>query len=154
MDATQAARNLEVIRTLMERSAIYRRALAPIMLFAGIVGGIVCAAGIVFHLVSTQTFCGLWLGTAALVVAGAFFIARKQAKRDGEDFWSPPTRRVAQALLPPFLAGTIVGLVRAFFAGEDPTELILLWCLFYGCALHSAGSFMTPTTSSTMSISA
>ena len=33
-----AEENLQTIRTLMERSAVYRRALAPIMLFAGALG--------------------------------------------------------------------------------------------------------------------
>ena len=35
METNWAAEQLQTIRTLMERSAVYRRALAPIMLFAG-----------------------------------------------------------------------------------------------------------------------
>ena len=38
MESNWAAEHLQTIRTLMERSAIYRRALAPIMLFAGLTG--------------------------------------------------------------------------------------------------------------------
>src|SRR6266446_9747026 len=38
MESNWAAEHLQVIRTLMERSAVYRRALAPIMIFNGIVG--------------------------------------------------------------------------------------------------------------------
>ena len=44
MDNHWAVENLQTIRTLMERSAVYRRALAPIMIFVGtvgIVGGLV-----------------------------------------------------------------------------------------------------------------
>ena len=44
MDSNWASEQLQTIRTLMERSAIYRRALAPIMLVAGAAG--VVAAGI------------------------------------------------------------------------------------------------------------
>ena len=36
MESNWAAEHLQVIRTLMERSAIYRRALAPIMLGTGV----------------------------------------------------------------------------------------------------------------------
>ena len=43
MNQHAAGQHLEVIRTLMERSAIYRRALAPNMLMLGAVG---IAAGI------------------------------------------------------------------------------------------------------------
>ena len=38
MDSNWAGEHLQVIRTLMERSAIYRRTLAPIMLLLGILG--------------------------------------------------------------------------------------------------------------------
>ena len=93
----------------MERSAVYRRALAPIMLFAGVLGVVAAAAGLSFHLDSTRAFGLLWLGTAVVAVAGAFLIARRQAFKDNEPFWSPPTRRVAQALLPPLPLGCAFG---------------------------------------------
>ena len=38
MEPNWAAEHLQVIRTLMERSAIYRRALTPIMLLLGSFG--------------------------------------------------------------------------------------------------------------------
>jgi hypothetical protein len=139
-----AVENLQTIRTLMERSALYRRALAPIMLFAGTLGVIVAAAGLLFHLDSLRVFIMLWLGTAVIAVMGAFFIARRQALREKEVFWSPPTRRVGQALVPPLLAGMCLGALPAFASGHDElkTLSILVWILFYGCALHAAGFFM------------
>ena len=45
MDSNWAEKNLEAIRTLMERSAVYRRALAPIMSFTGVVGLLGAFAG-------------------------------------------------------------------------------------------------------------
>jgi hypothetical protein len=141
MNPNWAEENLQTIRTLMERSALYRRALAPIMLFAGTLGVAAAAAGLRFHLDSMRAFGGLWLGTAAVVVGGAFFIARRQALKDKENFWSPPTRRVGQALLPPLFAGMFLG--SAFvFVGNNNVILTFIWLFFYGCALHSAGFFM------------
>src|SRR5688572_6075358 len=105
MERNQAAENLQVIRTLMERSAVYRRALAPIMLFAGGAGVVGAAVGIALRLESMRLFSTYWLGVAIFVVAGAFLITRRQAFKDHEPFWSPPTRRVTQALLPPLTAG-------------------------------------------------
>ena len=81
-----AAEHLQTIRTLMERSAVYRRALAPIMLFAGALGVAAAAAGLLFHLDSLRAFGALWLGTAVVVVAGAFLIARRQAFKDQRAF--------------------------------------------------------------------
>jgi hypothetical protein len=142
MNTHWAEENLQTIRTLMERSALYRRALAPIMLFAGVLGIAAAAAGLLLHLDSMPVFVILWLGTAALVVAGAFLIARRQAIKDREPFWSPPTRRVAQALLPPLLAGMCLGFVFVFVGLANAVILTFVWLLFYGCALHSAGFFM------------
>ena len=142
-----AEENLQTIRTLMERSAVYRRALAPIMLFAGTLGIVVAAIGILCNLDSARAFGVLWLGTAVVAVVGALLIARRQALKDKEVFWSPPTRRVTQALWPPLLAGMFLGVMPIFIGrGDAPSDFnflaALIWVLFYGCALHTAGFFM------------
>jgi hypothetical protein len=147
MEPKWAEDNLQTIRTLMERSAVYRRALAPIMLFAGLLGILAAAAGLFYELDSPRAFGGLWLGTAVVVIAGAFLIARRQALKDSEHFWSPPTRRVAQALLPPLTAGMCISLSAVYLmqggAGSSFNLLLtLVWLFFYGCAIHAAGFFM------------
>ncbi|MGO8839164.1 MAG: hypothetical protein ACLQAH_15860 [Limisphaerales bacterium] len=142
MDSNWAAEHLQTIRTLMERSAVYRRALAPIMLFAGVMGVAAAFVGLWFRLDSMAAFGALWLGTAALVVAGAFLIARRQALKDHEPFWSLPTRRVTQALLPPLTAGMVLGLAFVFVGLANAVALTFIWLLFYGCALHASGFFM------------
>jgi hypothetical protein len=142
MKTDWAEENLQTIRTLMERSAIYRRALAPITLFAGSLGVLAAAVGLFFHFDSLRAFGGLWLAAAIVAVVGAFFIARRQAVKQGEPFWSPPTRRVAQALAPPLTAGLCLGLVFALAGVANPFALTFIWLLFYGCAVHAAGFFM------------
>jgi hypothetical protein len=141
MESNSAEENLQTIRTLMEQSAVYRRALAPIMLFAGGLGVMAAVLGLTLQLDSMRAFGALWLGTAVLVVAGAFLIARRQALNAREGFWSPPTRRVGQALLPPLLAGMLLGAAFVFI-GNNCVVLTFIWLFFYGCALHSAGFFM------------
>jgi len=126
----------------MERSAIYRRALAPIMLFAGGIGLLTMVLGLCFDINSSRGFCGLWLAAAVVAVAGAFCLARRQAIQDREPFWSPPTRRVTQALVPPLLAGFCLGLLLLVFGRGIELAVALIWILFYGCALHAAGFFM------------
>lgn len=129
----------------MERSAVYRRALAPIMLLAGALGTIAAGIGLVGHFESIPAFNGIWTGTAVLAVAGAFLIARKQALRDQEAFWSPPTRRVAIALVPPLIGGLAIGAFPVFFPHADSGLNLfssITWMVFYGCALHSAGFFI------------
>jgi hypothetical protein len=147
METKWAVENLQTIRTLMERSALYRRALAPIMILAGTIG---IAGGLIgwrCRIESNRGFVWLWLGVAVLALAGALFLVRRQALKDSEPFWSPPTRRVGQALLPAFL----VGLIAAVFVlvnsstAENPEWqlfLVVLWSWLYGCAVHAAGFFM------------
>jgi len=143
METNQAAENLQVIRTLMERSALYRRALAPIMLFAGVMGLLGAGAGMAFKLYAMRVFCGYWLGVAAVVVAGAFIISRRQAIKDREPLWSPPTRRVSMALMPALTAGFLFSLVLLILnTGHARWLFIFPNILFYGCALHAAGFFM------------
>ena len=142
MNPKWAEENLLTIRTLMERSALYRRALAPILLLAGVIGLVTMAAGLYFHLDSTKQFCALWLGAASAAITGALLLARRQALKDQEPFWSSPTRRVVQALAPPLAAGMLLGILLALRRDDLAPTVSFVWLLFYGCALHAAGFFM------------
>ena len=146
MDARAASDNLQVIRTLMERASLYRRALAPIMLSAGMLGTLAAVAGLAGQLVTVRAFGVLWFSTASVAVIVAFLLARRQALKDHEPFWSSPTRRVTHALLPALTAGLCVGVGLMFSLGETAEKvnvlIALLWMLSYGCALHAAGFFM------------
>ena len=145
MESNWAAEHLQVIRTLMERSALYRRAMAPIMIFTGLLGVAGGVAGWLLALSSPRGFVAYWSGVGLLALAGAFFLVRRQALNASEPFWSPPTRRVAQALMPPLFAGSIAGLLALVCPDWDFLPALALpafWILLYGCALSAAGFFM------------
>jgi hypothetical protein len=143
MEPNVAAEHLQVIRTLMERSALYRRTLAPIMLYVGIVGALAGLGGIVIGIDGLAAFYTWWSSAAVLALAGAFLIARRQAIRDGERFWSPPTLRVTAAMAPPLAAGLVLSVALVMFEAAPPRGLFVLAnALFYGCAVHAAGFFM------------
>jgi hypothetical protein len=151
MESNWATEHLQVIRTLMERSALYRRALAPIMIFNGVVGLAAAALGRALQVSSPQAFIPFWGSVSAVALAGSFLLVRRQALKESEPFWSPPTRRVSQAFLPPLAAGLMIGVVawaRARSAPGHPGDLSglywlpLLWVVLYGCAFHAAGFFM------------
>ncbi len=143
MEQNFAAEHLQVIRTLMERSALYRRALAPIMLFVGSVGVLTAIAGSTLGIDTPRGFYAWWLCAAVVAVAGAFVIVRRQALRDREPFWSPPTWRIAHAILTPLTAGLLLSLALLVFApGSRPRLFVLADALFYGCAVNAASFFM------------
>jgi hypothetical protein len=148
MDTQWASDNLQVIRTLMERSALYRRALAPVMLYAGALG---TAGGVLGSLMKIETPRGFvlqWFLIGFAAVAGSLLLVRKQALKDAEPFWSAPTRHVSQALTPPLFAGAVAGILSlAAPTTPDlrqyaPVLLPPLWMILYGCALTAASFFM------------
>lgn len=152
MQSDRAREHLEVIRTLMERSAVYRRALAPMTLLAGGVGSLAALVGWNLDLASPRAFIGYWLGVAVLVGALALLLVRRQALQAHEPFWSPPARRVARAAAPALFAGLVLGLTAWLRTGAGPVNgpaalaaagwLPCGWVILYGCAVHSAGFFM------------
>ena len=145
MESNWAAAHLQVIRTLMERSAIYRRALAPITLLLGVLGVVAAAIAWFAEIGTDQSFAAFWLTVSVAAISGAYIMARRQALRDHEVFWSPPTRRVTQALLPPLLAAAVSSTLLVFSAPVDwhvTWWLPPLWMILYGCAVHAAGFFM------------
>ncbi len=140
-----AARNLSVIRDLMERSALYRRALAPISFAVGITGLAAGFAGWLLHFDGPRSFAVFWMAVASIGLVLALGIMRRQALRDSEPFWSPPARRVAFAMLPAMGAGVLAGLLMALPPWREPLHawwLPAVWMILFGCATHAAGFFM------------
>ena len=145
MESDWASEHLQVIRTLMERSALYRRALAPIMTVAGIIGLIGGVIPCFVDLKTARSFSLFWMAVSVAAALAAFVLVRRQALKEAEPFWSVPTRRVTQALAPPFVIGLVSGAVAAFSGsaiGLEPTLVAIIWIVAYGCGLSAAGFFM------------
>ena len=151
VESDLATENLQAIRSLMERSAVYRRALAPVMAAIGLTGILAAIMGAFLHFPSARAFVAFWLTVSAICLAEAFFLSRREALLDAESFWSPPAKRVARALSPAFFAGVVASL--PFLAYDSPPlppsppthsvwPLVPAWMVLYGCGLHAAGFFM------------
>jgi hypothetical protein len=124
---------------------VYRRALAPMMLASGCLGVIGGAGGVLLPVDRPSTFLLYWMSIAAGGLLLAFALVRRQSLKAAEPFWTPPARRVAQAVLPPLAAGFLFTLGAMRFWRENTlfiTWIVPLWMLCYGCALHAAGFFM------------
>lgn len=145
MQTDWASENLQIIRTIMERSAIYRRALAPLTVAIGVTGIVAAIVGHFINLDTPREFVGFWLAVSVVCLIEGFVLVRRQAMKDSEPLWSSPTRRVAQALAPPLFAGLVAGLPFLIWYTDNQLAVWLLvpaWMVLYGCALHSAGFFM------------
>ena len=87
MESDWAAEHLQTIRTLMERSAVYRRALAPIMIFNGALGISGTVLSCISNIESSRAFVLAWAVVAAVALTGSFLLVRRQALKDSEPFW-------------------------------------------------------------------
>lgn len=146
MDTHDAAENLQLIRTLMERAALYRRALAPVMILTGVAGTTGAIVGIAAHIENLHAFVQLWLATGIMGIAGTLLIARRQSLRAQEAFFSPPARRVIAALIPALFVGGALGVGLLQLSNDEARTFLMvpaLWIALYGCALHAAGWFTT-----------
>src|SRR5213075_1940661 len=138
---------------------VYRRALAPVMILNGILGAAGAITAFAAEIDTPRSFILYWVCVAAAALTGSFFLVRRQALKASEPFWSPPTRRVTQAMLPALAAGgiiTAIAYIKLAALGREAgvitnvsadyvTCMLWLpagWIIFYGCAFHAAGFFM------------
>ena len=128
----------------MEQASVYRRAMAPVAIVVGLIG--LAAAGLAQTVdwAGPGRFAGYWLGVAFVAAMVALLLIRQQALNSKENFWSPPTRHVAQAMIPLLIAGLGLGLLEILNQPDarDSIRLTALWIILYGGALHAAGFFM------------
>ena len=149
METNQAEENLKVIRTIMERAALYRRRLGPIMLVPGVVGTALGLGGYFGGMEEPFTFVCSWLGAAVFTMLACLLVSRFQAKGTGETVFSPSARRVLSALVPALTAGLLITLPWLnWLKGMGPGTrmgllpvMILVWMAFYGAALNGAGQY-------------
>jgi hypothetical protein len=140
-----ALENLQVIRTLMESSAVYRRALAPVMGLVGVTGIVAGILGTLLKFQTPRVFVVYWIVVAFLCLTWSLFLIRRQALKVAEPFWSPPARRVAQAVLPAFCTALLAAILYCFLSLPFFVAGLLLvpaWMVLYGLAMYSAGFFM------------
>lgn len=129
----------------MERSALYRRAVAPLHLLAGGVGIAAAGSAAALGLDSPRSAVFFWLFTGLVVGSCALAVVRRQALSEGEPFWTPPARRVFQAVFPGFAAGALLAVPTLADRpmGQNLADLIpAAWMILYGISMHASGFFL------------
>lgn len=144
VNANWAEDNLNTIRCLMEQASVYRRAMAPVAFVVGTLGLVAAGLANAIDRTGPSHFAGYWLVVAVVSAIPALLLIRRQALKSRENFWSPPTRRMAQAMIPLLTAGLALGVLETLNPPDarDSIRLAALWLILYGGALHAAGFFM------------
>ncbi len=130
MDARQATRTLEVIRTLMERTCQYQLLTARASLAAGSLAGAGALTFLLLDQADARQFGTVW----GLVFAGSLLATTLgtvlRSRESGEQVWSRQARTVLLALAPSLFAA--VALTVFFFARGEHLWLPGVWMLCYG----------------------
>jgi hypothetical protein len=139
MDPRQAARSLEVIRTLMERTTQYQLLTARAGLTAGVLAGLGSLSFLWLDPANPTFFAVVW----ALVFLGSLEATIGEVvvrgRRNGEPLWSRQARTVVGALSPA-LASALLLTVWLFQRGEH-LWLPGLWLSCYGQGALATSSY-------------
>jgi len=130
-----------MIRSLMERSTLYRTVSVPAAAWCG---GLGLAAWGVHKIFATAMgtnggiFLVLWLSVLVLAVAGNLFFLHREARRTGSPTFSTGFRTAARSLFPAFVCA---GLLTLSGLWQVPIAATFLWMLFYGVGLLGTQHF-------------
>jgi hypothetical protein len=130
MNARQAARNLELIRTLMERTCQYQLLTARAGLAAGSLAGAGALTFLVLDAANPWHFGIVWglvfVGSCLATIVGTVLRGRQR----GEQVWSRQARAVLLALAPSLFVALVLSVL--FFAWGAHLWLPGVWMLCYG----------------------
>jgi hypothetical protein len=139
MDPQQAARTLEVIRTLMERTCQYQLLTARAGLAAGSLAGVGALLFTVLDAANPAHFAAIWtlvfVGSLVASVVGTVMAGRRR----GERVWSRQARTVLLALVPALLTAVVLSVF--FFARGEHLLLPGVWMLCYGQGALATASY-------------
>ena len=136
----EAAEQLRVIRSMMERATIFRALSGETAMLGGAVALAMAWASEKRH---GWGWAGWWLGGLAVVLAFNVFQIFRMRAEHRRPFWGTGLRLALRGALPSLLAGGFLGLlfVRGGAPGGDQVAACL-WCLHYGLALLAIREFV------------
>ncbi len=135
----EAAEQLRVIRTMMERATIFRALSGEAALLGGAMS---LAAGWMSEGKAGWPWGGIWLGGLAVVILFAIFQLLRVAQSHERPLWSHGLKIALRGALPPLVAGGFVGLLY-LRSGARGSEIIAacFWIIHYGLALLAIREF-------------
>jgi hypothetical protein len=142
MDPLQAARNLELIRTLMERTTQYQLLTARAGLAAGTLAGL-GALLLTFFLDRDDPweFGAVWGAVFVGSIGATCFGTVVRSRERGERVWSRQARAVLLALAPSVFAALVLSIFFFSHGGTEHLWLPGVWMLCYGQGALATASY-------------
>ncbi|MBL9117198.1 MAG: hypothetical protein JNJ83_19485 [Verrucomicrobiaceae bacterium] len=130
--------HLRVIRTLLERSQIYRTVSAPAALVGGTLA-VVLSARFAFK-VDASTFVIAWLAMLVITAKLNLLLLYQAAAQSGRPLVSQEFKHAVQAMSPAFVGFGLLGLLTAW-KREELALASIIWVMGYGCGMLAASGF-------------
>jgi len=154
----QASENLQIIRSLMERSTIYRAISAPTAFVGGVASILMGVWGenIIQNLTSNTplrpySFFIAWGLVFALTVGTHLFQLYRDSLQNGESIFSSRHFHAFKCMFPSIFTAGVISVLGIIIVGTSDVSsnafdeiqiyLTLLWTFFYGMALLSTQTF-------------
>jgi hypothetical protein len=132
----EAAEQLRVIRTMMERATIFRALSGETALVGGAAS---LAAAWLSEDRQSWAWAGWWIGMLALVLIFNVIQIWRIGTARQKPFWSAGLRLAIRGASPSIIAGGFLGLVFVKSGADQPAAC--LWILHYGLALLAIREF-------------
>jgi hypothetical protein len=135
----EAAEQLRVIRTMMERATIFRALSGEAAMLGGAMS---LAAGWISEGKSGWAWGGIWLGGLVVVILFALWQLLRVAQSHSRPLWSHGLKVALRGALPSLVAGGFVGLLylRSGVKGGESIAACF-WIMHYGIALLAIREF-------------
>ncbi|MEM7385810.1 MAG: hypothetical protein AAF514_12770 [Verrucomicrobiota bacterium] len=139
----KAMENLRVIRSLMEKATVYRAISGPAAFLGGVLALVLGGLGwtLAERPQSNGVFVISWV--AALLVLSLIntFLLWRTANDRNEVLVSSGMKMALKAIVPPLLAGGVIGITWALGPEGNVVRCAAAWVLFYGLALLATSGF-------------
>jgi len=140
MQQTELLEQVSTIKSVLDRSALYRRSLCPAFLICGLMGVGGAIAAHLLKIIAPKEVLLYWIFIAGLTVIFTLIQLIRQCKVEGSNFWEGPLRRMFLSSLPPLTVGAMGG-VYALMYFPDSTlvsgQVVIGWLALYGITLTS-----------------
>lgn len=132
----EAAEQLRVIRSVMERATVFRALSGETALIGGAAA---LAAAWLSEGRERWAWAGWWLGGLALVLAFNVFQILRMQTANGRQFWSHGLKIALRGVMPSLIAGGFIGLL--FVRSDQEIPAACMWIVHYGVALLAIREF-------------
>ncbi|MEO5914673.1 MAG: hypothetical protein ABIS50_10600 [Luteolibacter sp.] len=132
----EAAEQLRVIRSMMERATIFRALSGETALVGGAVSMAVAWFSERRH---GWAWAGWWLGGLAVVLFFYAFQSYRMKSNQGRPFWSSGLRTALRGAFPSLIAGGFMALL--FVRSGNDVAAACMWIVHYGLALLAIREF-------------